>query len=272
VLGQPLGVSQGDNPTCQSARAISLWSQSDAGYLLELITRAARDGEIEMHFEGRALCSSDLAPGLASELHTELDPVSLVLVPHLDRIYAEMSRLVDDRPEDGHKWINPEFHGWWVHRGFAAAVGETTGAIADFERFVRQFYAAYHPAYNGGRAVVYPQPAGVAVTDHAADLVGWHAVSIQRVEPDPAGEPRVYFYNPNDDGRQNWGQGIVTSTHGHGEEAGESSLPFHEYASRTYVFHYNPRELGDPAAVPTAEVAEVARLARESWAANLPWD
>lgn len=272
VLGQPLGVGQGDNPTCQSARAISLWSQSDVGYLLDMIARAVCDGEVVMHFEGLRLASSELGPGLAVELHTELDPVSLVLVPHLDRIYAEMSRLVDDRLEDGHKWINPEFHGWWVHRGFAAAVGETTGVVTDFDGFVRGFYAFYHPAYNGGHEVVYPQPAGLAITDLWGQFVGWHAVSIQRVEPDPEGELRVYFYNPNNEGRQKWGQGIVTSTGGYGEEPGESSLPFHLYAARTYVFHFNPREQGDLDAVPAEEVARVAELASTSWAAHLPWD
>ncbi|MFP3940589.1 MAG: hypothetical protein ACLF0P_09810 [Thermoanaerobaculia bacterium] len=272
VLGQPLGVGQGDNPTCQSARAISLWSQSDVGYLLDMVARAVRDGEVVMHFEGLRLASSELGPGLAVELHTELDPVSLVLVPHLDRIYGEMSRLVEDRLEDGHKWINPEFHGWWVHRGFAAAVGETTGVVTDFDGFVRGFYSFYHPACNGGHEVVYPQPAGLAITDLWGNFVGWHAVSIQRVEPDPEGELRVYFYNPNNEGRQKWGQGIVTSTGGHGEEPGESSLPFHLYAARTYVFHYNPREQGDLDAVPAEEVARVTELARTSWAAHLPWD
>ncbi|MDZ7771118.1 MAG: hypothetical protein U5K38_19810 [Woeseiaceae bacterium] len=31
VLGQPRGVDQGHNPTCQAARAISLWSHNDVG-------------------------------------------------------------------------------------------------------------------------------------------------------------------------------------------------------------------------------------------------
>ncbi|MDN5851088.1 MAG: hypothetical protein L0H63_15880, partial [Nitrococcus sp.] len=107
VLGQPRGVDQGHNPTCQSARAISLWSQNDVGYLLALIAHAARYGDVVMHFEGEELHSRALAPGLAPELHTELDPVSLLLTPHIDRIYMEMSRRTVGRGEDGHRWVNP---------------------------------------------------------------------------------------------------------------------------------------------------------------------
>ena len=271
VLGQPLGVGQGDNPTCQSARAISLWSQCDPGFLLELITWAARDNEVDMHFEGQLLRSTDLQSGGIVELHTELDPASLVLVPHLDRIYWEMGRRIAGRGEDGHKWINPEFHGWWVHRGFATAIQYSSGDVVDFEGFMRLFHTSYHPAYNGSRQLIYAQPAGIAATNKNGQFIGWHAVSIQRVTLDRSGEVRVYFYNPNNDGGQDWGQGIVTSTAGHGELAGESSLPFRQFAARLYVFHYNPRELGDPAFVPAADLAEIAALARESWARGVAW-
>lgn len=271
VLGLPLGIGQGDNPTCQSARAISLWAQSDTGYLLELITDAARDGCIEMHFEGETINSRELQAGLAEELHTELDPVSLVLVPHLDRIYAEMGRRIANRDEDGHKWINPEFHGWWVHRSFATAIDYNSGNVVDFNGFIRLFYATYHPIHNGGHTLIYPQPAGIAATDVHANFIGWHAVAIIRVALDEDGAMRVYFYNPNNDSRQDWGQNIVTSTSGHGEQPGESSLPFHEFAARLYVFHYNPREQGDPAQTPEAEIHAVARLAREGWGRKMQW-
>ncbi|MEC9315054.1 MAG: hypothetical protein VYB22_09215, partial [Pseudomonadota bacterium] len=50
VLGLPLGVGQGNNPTCQSARAISMWAYSDPDYLLQLVVSAARDNEVVMHF------------------------------------------------------------------------------------------------------------------------------------------------------------------------------------------------------------------------------
>lgn len=271
VLGQPLGIGQGDNPTCQAARAISLWAQVDGGYLLELLAQAARDDSLTMHFEGEPIRSDALPPGMAGELHTELDPVSLILVPHLDRIYAEMSRRVAGRGDDGHRWINPEFHGWWVHRGFALALDVTTGAITDFDAFVRLFYASYHPDYRGEAELIYPQPIGIAATDYHGVYLGWHAISIQRVAPDNTGETRVYFFNPNNDGGQQWGQGVATSTAGQGELAGESSLPFHQFASRVYLFHYNLREHGDPAVVPHQEVARVTELACASWGASFPW-
>lgn len=271
VLGHPLGVGQGDNPTCQSARGISLWAQSDPGYLLELITWAARDNEVDMHFEGALLQSSQLDSGLVEDLHTELDPVSLVLVPHLDRIYIEMGRRIAGREEDGHRWINPEFHGWWVHRGFASAIQYATGAVIDFAGFIRLFHAAYHPGYNGGRTLIYPQPAGIAATDNQGRFLGWHAVAIQRVTVDQDGDLRVYFYNPNNEGRQDWGQGIVTSTSGKGEAPGESSLPFEQFASRLYVFHYNARETGEPGDVPEEAIDRITQLARGGWGADRAW-
>lgn len=271
VLGQPRGVDQGHNPTCQSARAVSLWSQNDVGYLLELIACAARDNELVMHFEGHEIRSGELTFGLATELHTELDPVSLVLTPHIDRIYMEMSRRTIGRGEDGHRWVNPELHGWWVHRGFAAAIHESSGAVRNFDSFIREFFASYHPEYNGGRDLVYAQPCGVAITDHNGEFVGWHAVSIQRVARDPEGEWRVYFFNPNRDKEQNWGHGVVTSIANHGEYEGESSLPFPQFASRLYVYHYNPREDGNPDSVPDDLVAEIREAAATTWAAGREW-
>lgn len=271
VLGRPRGVGQGDNPTCQSARAISLWSQVNPGFLLEALRAVARDHNLLMYFEGAPIESMALTNGLIEELHTDLDPVSLVLVPHLDRIYWEMGRRIVDRGEDGHKWINPEFHGWWVQRGFATAIDYATGAVKQFEEFLRTFYAAYHPLYNGGRALVYPQPAGVAVTDLHGRFVGWHAVAIERVALDEQSTMRVYFYNPNNDGGQDWGKGVVTSTAGCGELPGEASLPIDQFAGRLYLFHYEPRELGDPDLVPADIVAGVQQAAHESWARELAW-
>lgn len=271
VLGQPLGLGQGDNPTCQSARAISLWALADPGYLLDCIAQAARDDRVVMQFEGTQIASDAVGPGLVDELHTELDPVSLVLVSHLDRIYAEMSRLVVGRGEDGHKWINPEYHGWWVERGFATTIEFATGAVVGFEPFVRLFYATHHPLYRGPAELTHPQPAGIAATDPWGKRLGWHAISILRVEADDAGEVRVYFFNPNNYSRQRWGQGIETSTSGHGEWFGESSLPFHQFAARLYLFHYNEREHGPPEAVPAEAVQRVEALVRESWARELTW-
>ncbi|MEX2587786.1 MAG: hypothetical protein WD602_07345 [Actinomycetota bacterium] len=271
VLGQPMGIEQGQNPTCQSARAISLWAQCDPGFLLELIARAVVDDEIKMNFEGQQLVSSGLAEGESGSLHWDLDPVSLLLVPHLDRIYAEMSRRVAGRGADGHRWINPEFHGFWVHRGFASPIEIYSGAVQDFESFLRLFYAAYHPYYNGGRRMIYPQPAGVAATNVRGDFLGWHAVAIERVALDPSEEMRVYFFDPNEHGSQDWGQGIETSTSGNGELAGESSLPFKQFAARAYVFHYNERDLGNVAGLPSEIVSEVVDLVRNSWASKFEW-
>lgn len=271
VLGQPRGVDQGHNPTCQSARAISMWSQNDTGFLLELIAVAARDDDVVMHFEGEEIHSRELAPGLAVELHTGLDPVSLLLTPHIDRIYMEMSRRTAGRGEDGHRWVNPELHGWWVARGFASALDEATETVHGLDTFVRQFYASYHPVYNGGRDIVYVQPCGIAVTNSEAVFIGWHAVSIQRVGQNHSGEWRVYFFNPNRDKGQDWGCGVVTSTANHGELEGESSLPFAQFAARLYVFHYLLTESGDPTAVSENLVAPIVEAARESWAAQMPW-
>ncbi|MDN5938159.1 MAG: hypothetical protein L0H83_05805 [Salinisphaera sp.] len=270
VLGQPLGVDQGHNPTCQAARAISMWAQNDIGFLLESVAHAARDDELIMHFEGEALNSGELAFGLATHLHTELDAVSLVLTPHLDRLYMEMSRRTIGRPGDGHRWVNPEFHGWWVYRGFAELI-DATGAVQGCDEFIRGFYAAYHPVYNGGRHLVYVQPCGIAVTNHEGGFVGWHAIAIQRVSVDPTGAWRVYFANPNRDKGQNWGQGVQTSTNDCGEYEGESSLPFEQFASRLYVYHYEEREHGETAAVPAESVAEIREMIAASWAANLDW-
>jgi hypothetical protein len=271
VLGQPLGIGQGNNPTCQSARAISLWSQVDPGYLLELIMWAARDAEIDMHFEGALIRSTELSEGLIEDFHTELDMVSLLLVPHLDKIYWEMGRRIVGRGEDGHRWINPEFHGWWVNRAFASCIQYSTGAVMDFDGFVRRFFATYHPSYNGGAELIYPQPAGIVATDSFGNFIGFHAISIQRVTLDPSGETRVYFFNPNNESRQDWGGGVVTSTEGNGEIPGESSLPFNQFASRLYVYHYNEREMGDATLVPVEDVEAISAMARETWAADKEW-
>lgn len=268
LLGQPLGVGQGNNPTCQSVIGISMWADNDADYLLQLVAWAARDDEILQRFEGERVSSRGLEAGLAKEPPLDVDPVSLLLVPHLDRIYMEMGRLCGERDDDLHRWINPEFYGWWVGHEFRVVADVQTGRIEDHAGFLRDFYACYHPYYNGNLPVIHPQPAGIAVTDSAARLVGRHAITILRVALDPDGEMRVYFFNPNNDSGQDWGQGIHCATQGNGERHGEASLPFAEFASRAYVFHYDPLELGDSLAVPAGEVARVIELARTSWAAE----
>ncbi|WP_416147966.1 hypothetical protein ACM26V_17170 [Salipaludibacillus sp. HK11] len=271
VLGQPLGVGQGMNPTCQTARGISLWSLHAAGHLLELIPRAARDGDIDVTFEGQTIHSKNLREGLVDDLHEELDPVSLVLVPHMDRIYGEMVRRSGFRGDDVHKWVNPAFYGNWVNRGFSSVIDPMTGSVADFSGFARLFYSTHHPEYNEGYEMIYPNPVGIFITNTFGQMLGLHAVSIQRVAKDPDGKYRIYFYNPNNDGSQVWGQGIEPTVYGHGEIPGESSLLMHEFVARLYAFHYNQYEQGDAYAVDKAEIEKIETLARESWGEKYTW-
>ncbi len=268
MLGQPLGVGQGNNPTCQSARALSMWSHNDPDYLLQMVVWAARDDEIIMHFEGQPISSRESASGVATIPPTDLDPASLVVVPHLDRIYAEMGRRCIGREGDPHRWVNPEFHGWWSGRGFRINVDVATGQLTELEDFLRHFYATYHPVYNGDQPLTHPQPAGIAVTDNAARFVGWHAITLLRVARDPEGAMRVYFFNPNNDSGQDWGDGVVVSTSHHGEHFGESSLPFEQFASRLYIFHFDPLEGGEVALVERDELDRVIDLVYRSWGAD----
>lgn len=265
MLGQPLGVGQGDNPTCQSARALSMWAYNDPDYLMQMLAWAGRDDEIVLHFEGQQISSTESASGVATTPPIDLDPVSLVVVPHLDRIYAEMVRRCAGREGDPHRWVNPEFHGWWASRGFHINVDVGTGQLIDVDAFLRQFHAAYHPGYNGDQPMIHPQPAGIAVTDSAARYVGWHAITILRVAADPDGVMRVYFFNPNNDSGQDWGDGVVVGTAGSGERPGEGSLPFEQFASRLYIFHADPLEEGEPETVPTDTLDEIIGLIRRSW-------
>lgn len=233
-----------------------------------MIAWAARDDDLVMHFEGQRLSSRELAAEIAAPSPMDVDTVSAVLVPHLDRIYTAMGELCAEREDDPHRWINPEFHGWWVGRGFKLAVDLDSGQLKDYEEFVRYFYAYYHPLYNGNQPLIHPQPAGLAMTDSAARFVGWHAITILRVGLDQNGEMRTYFYNPNNDSGQDLGNGVQVSTEGVGERFGESSLPVIEFVSRLYIFHFDPLERAQPENVPEEAVNEVEMLARGSWAAN----
>ena len=268
MLGLPLGIGQGNNPTCQAARALSMWAYNDPDYLLQIVAWAARDDEIIMHFEGQPISSMASLSGVASTLPMDLDPVSLIVVPHLDRIYAEMGRRCIGREGDPHRWVNPEFHGWWSGRGFRINVDVATGKLHDLDTFLRHFYASYHPYYNGNQPLIHPQPVGIAVTDSAARFIGWHAITILRVNLAPSGMMRVYFYNPNNDSGQDWGDEVQVSTAGHGERFGESSLPFEQFASRLYIFHYDPLERGELARISQEELDQVIGYLQRSWGAE----
>lgn len=271
VLGQPLGIGQGRNPTCQAARGLSLWSQHRPGYLLDVMARAASEDDVSLYFGDDELHSRELTGGLAWHIDPELDPVSLVLVPHLDRLYDEMMRRVAYLGGDGHRWVNPGLYGRIVPPGFSTCFEPGTWRVVDHEGFLRAFWATHHPDYRD-RALVHANPVGIVVTTAHGDLMGLHAVTVQRAEPGPDGDVRVYFYNPNDEGRQDWGQGIQPSVHGHGEEEGESSLPFAQFASRLYAFHHDPYLMGDGWAVPAADIAAADAWARESWGRSYGWD
>ncbi|WP_299440313.1 hypothetical protein [uncultured Rhodospira sp.] len=268
VLGQPLGIGQGNNPTCQAARALSMWALAAPDYLLHLLTRAARDDDIVMVFEGRRLSSASLSAGLAPTPPIDVDPVSVVLVSHLDRIYIEMGRQCAGRPGDPHAWVNSAMHGWWVGQDTALAVDLPGGELAaTADLFVRLFHGLYHPLYNGNKPVTHPQPAGIAVTDSLGRFIGWHAITILRVGLGPQGDMRVFFFNPNYDSGQDWGQGVIVSTDGNGERFGESSLPFEQFTARLYLFHYDACEEGQSDAVPAETVDSVLAMARATWAA-----
>lgn len=273
ILGQPLGVGQGNNPTCQSARGMSMWSQHAPAKLINLVMNAATQDNLAYRFEGQELESSLLGQGLVEKLDYNLDAVSVILVPKLDKIYNEMMRLASGRGEDPHKWVNPALYGQWIQVGFASVYNYLLNAIHDFKGFQRIFYAACNPEYNGGQRLVYPNPVGIYITSSRGDMLGFHAVSLLRVRRDPQGVMRAYFLNPNNEGRQDWGQGIQPSVYGKGEKNGESSLPFYQFASRVYAFHYNSLEVDNWVdKIPEAEIKKVEKLARESWGRAYAWN
>lgn len=272
VLGQPLGIGQGNNPTCQSARGISMWSQHAPAKLIHMVQTAATHNDLTFRFEAQEIKSSEVGLGLVQNLDHNLDAVSVTLVPMLDKIYNEMMLRASGRGEDPHKWVNPALYGQWIQIGFASAYDYLSNAIVDFDGFVRVFYAMAHPSYNGGHRLIYPNPVGIFITSAKGDMLGFHAVSLLRVDKDLRGNYRAYFLNPNNEGRQDWGQGIKPSVFGNGEVYGESSLPLHEFAARIYAFHYNNLEAsGKMKNVPAKEVKQIEKLAKESWGRAYTW-
>lgn len=274
VLGSPLGIGQGNNPTCQSARGISMWSQHSPAKLLQLIIMCSKLNTLDCKYEGEVFESRTVGLGLAKDIDLNLDPVSIVLVPHLDKLYnAMMKRAALKHPfEDPHSSVNPAFYGSFIQNGFLTVYDNVAHAIKDYGMAVSIFYHSYHPEYNGENPVVYPVPLGIFITTSSGEMLGFHAISLLRVARDPSEEWRIYFLNPNDEGRQNWGQGIEPSVHGNGERAGESSLPFHELVSRVYAFHYNELTINsNPYELPHEVIERVEKLARESWGRKYNW-
>jgi hypothetical protein len=229
VLGQPLGIGQGFNPSCQSTRALSYWAQKEPVLLLKMFNCFLENECITFNFEGRSISSKNLSQFKLDD-EDNIDTVSLLLLPHLDSIYLEMLNSAKGRGQDPHKWINPSFHlkGVWT---------EFSDEYSDFE-FTTKFHQFYHPSKNPKINEGLPQPAGITIYNHSGQPLGAHAVLIQRVAPDSIGCIRIYFYNPNNDGLQVWGNSIKTSVHGNGEQEGESSLPFDDFLHCLYAFHY----------------------------------
>lgn len=275
ILGHPLGVRQGNNPTCQSARAISMWSRHAPGKLINYLIDAATTNNLIFRYEGDLLESRLIHAGLIRQFDHKLDPVSVVLVPHLDMIYNEMMRRagVKHFGQDPHVSVNPAFYGHWIQTGFQSVYNPTLNAIDAFDQFVRIFFASFHPDYNGGYHMVYPVPIGIFITDARANMLGFHAISLLRVERAIDSDHfRAYFFNPNSEGKQNWGQNITPTVARNGERPGESSLPFIEFCSRVYAFHYNQLQVSDkPEKVQSAQVAQVRDLAVNSWGKNYNW-
>ncbi len=271
ILGQPTGVGQGNNPSCQSARGISMWAHHTPGKLIDMITTVTSTNNLIMRFEQDELESLKLGKGLVEKLDHNLDAVSVVLVPHLDKIYNEMMNRAANRGQDPHKWTNPAFYGQFVPIGFASPYDYLTNSIVDFRGFVRRFYALFHPKYNGSHEMVYPNPVGIFITSSKGDMLGFHAVSLLRIDKHD-GEYRAYFLNPNNEGRQDWGQGIKPTVYANGEKHGESSLPVYQFIARTYAFHYDNLNIEhEQRTIPEEEIDKVESLAKAGWGRSYQW-
>ncbi|SOC08624.1 hypothetical protein SAMN05880501_105115 [Ureibacillus xyleni] len=229
ILGTPLGIGQGFNPTCQSTRAISYWSQKEPVMLLNMMNKFLKTGNFSIDFEGKTISSNALSL-IPLEDEDHIDFISYLVVPHLDAIYFEMLKAADGRGQDPHKWINPAFHMTGIWSGFSDIYSDLN--------FLDNFYYYYHPTNNPSVNKGLPQPVGITIYNRSGQVLGAHAILIQRVENDPKGVTRVYFYNPNNDSLQIWGKSIRTSVTGNGELPGESSLPFEDFVQFIYAFHF----------------------------------
>ncbi|WP_409294979.1 hypothetical protein V1498_17395 [Peribacillus sp. SCS-26] len=229
ALGQPLGIAQGHNPSCQSTRALSYWSQTNPSLLLQYIGDVWTRGYLEMEFEGLMISSEKLEKKQLN-YSIAMDPISVLLLPHLDAVYSLMLKYAGLRAEDPHKWVNPSFYQEGILQNFA----DRNTAIL----FTELFYYYYHPVNINLFSPVLPQPAGIVIYDRNDEPLGAHAVLIQRTAYDPQGEARVYFYNPNNDSKQQWGREMDVTVSGHGEQHGEASLPFAQFTKCLYAFHY----------------------------------
>jgi|AntRauTorckE5430_2_1112549.scaffolds.fasta_scaffold06767_1 hypothetical protein len=275
VLGLPLGVRQGNNPTCQSARGISMWSRHAPAKLINMLIDAATSNNVVFRYEGDQIESADVIQGLTQQFDLQLDPVSITLVPLLDKVYNEMMKRAGLKHfgKDPHASVNPAFYGHWIQTGFRSVYNPTFHAIEKYDEFVRIFYASFHPDYNGGHHLIYPVPTGIFITNASAQMLGYHAISLLRIEEAPeTNEWRAYFFNPNSQGKQDWGQDIQPTVWGNGERHGESSLPVNQFVSRVYAYHFNELRLEDKhLKVPADTVTGITKLSKESWGLKYRW-
>ncbi|MBT2679148.1 hypothetical protein J7E38_09040 [Bacillus sp. ISL-35] len=237
ILGHPLGAAQGFNPTCQSTRLLSYLSQKYPHKLISMARRLLTSGEIELQFEGQAISSSSLVRCELKDL-VHIDSLSAVMLPHLDAIYGEMLKRAAGRDSDPHKWVNSQFHMAGVFPGFAERNKNNE----------HEFVALFHHFYFAGADTIkkhLPQPAGILMYDRKGNLLGPHAILIQRVEAKQDGDLRVYFFNPNNDSLQHWYNGVMTSVRDNGEQHGEASLRFEDFIKCLYAFHFPDQSAAD---------------------------
>jgi hypothetical protein len=57
----------------------------------------------------------------------------------------------------------------------------------------------------------------------------------------------------------------VVSTAGNGEKFGEGSLPFEQFASRLYIYHFDHFERGAPDQVSAEDLERVVGYVHRSW-------
>lgn len=235
IFSAPFSVDQGDNPTCQSARGISILAQKDPYSLIDKLEQVLKDGVLKVKVDNKVLTSQKgTQPLTTSQNSLELDEVSKILVPHWDWIYRELLvEAASQTQRDPHLYANPWMYGSWIPtEGFADR------KTMSEDEFNQNFYQVFHPDYRQGRSE-FPIPVGVSVQNPSGNYLGNHAVSIQRIEKSPDGDLRVYFFNPHFEDEQRWGE-IQISTWGSGEESGESSMSFEEFVQVVNAFPYRP--------------------------------
>ncbi|HAQ07806.1 MAG TPA: hypothetical protein DCR24_09880 [Bacillus bacterium] len=229
LLGQPLGVAQGFNPTCQATRLLSYLAQKYPQELIRMVTDLRNNGGIVIEFEGQPISSLELVrQELEDRVH--IDEISAALLPHLDAIYNEIFKRSILRGTSPHKWLNPAFHLAGVLEGFAERKQESG--------FSALFYMFYHPDAGSIINGELPQPADITIYSRNGRPLGIHSILIQRIAVDPSGNVRVYYYNPNNNSHQHWKDGIMTSVSGNGELEGEASVTFDDFLLCLNAFHY----------------------------------